>query len=62
MHDSKQPNQHLSEIFAPVHEETPPQPNLFVKGYLPEGLSVELLMVGPNPKFMPVAGYHWQVT
>ncbi|KAI3953622.1 hypothetical protein MKW92_013906 [Papaver armeniacum] len=53
MHDSKQPNQHLSGIFAPVHEETPPQPNLLVKGYL------RLLMVGPNPKFMPVAGYHW---
>ncbi|KAI3934975.1 hypothetical protein MKW98_009894 [Papaver atlanticum] len=44
---------HLSGIFAPVHEETPPQPNLLVKGYLP------LLMVGPNPKFKPVAGYHW---
>ncbi|KAI3845675.1 hypothetical protein MKX03_006655 [Papaver bracteatum] len=59
MHDSKHPNQHLSGIFAPVHEETPPQPNLLVKGYLPEGLNGELLMVGPNPKFKPVAGYHW---
>ncbi|KAI3934980.1 hypothetical protein MKW98_009899 [Papaver atlanticum] len=59
MHGSKQPNQYLSGLFAPVDEETPPQPNLPVKGHLPEGLNGELLMVGPNPKFMPVAGYHW---
>ncbi|KAI3934981.1 hypothetical protein MKW98_009900 [Papaver atlanticum] len=59
MHGSKQTNQYLSGLFAPVDEETPPQPNLLVKGYLPEGLNGEVLMVGPNPKFMPVAGYHW---
>ncbi|KAI3939696.1 hypothetical protein MKX01_029858 [Papaver californicum] len=65
MHGSKQPscNQYLAGpgIFAPAHEETPPHPNLPVNGYLPEGLNGEFLMVGPNPKFMPVAGYHWQV-
>ncbi|KAI3845682.1 hypothetical protein MKX03_006662 [Papaver bracteatum] len=63
MHDSKQTScsQYLTGpgIFAPVHEETPPHPNLPVNGYLPEGLNGEFLMVGPNPKFMPVAGYHW---
>ncbi|KAI3934974.1 hypothetical protein MKW98_009893 [Papaver atlanticum] len=63
MHDSKQTScsQYLTGpgIFAPVHEETPPHPNLPVNGYLPEGLNGEFLMVGPNPKFMHVAGYHW---
>ncbi|KAI3850886.1 hypothetical protein MKX03_035941 [Papaver bracteatum] len=59
MHNSAQPSQYLSGLFEPLSEETPPQPNLIVKGYLPEGLNGELLMIGPNPKFMPVAGYHW---
>lgn len=63
MHDSRQHScsQYLAGpgIFAPVHGETPPHPNLPVNGYLPEGLNGEFLMVGPNPKFMPVAGYHW---
>lgn len=36
MHDSKHPSQHLSGIFAPVHEETPPQPNLLLKDTFPK--------------------------
>ncbi|KAI3953618.1 hypothetical protein MKW92_013902 [Papaver armeniacum] len=59
LHGSKQPNQYLSGLSAPVDEETPPRPNLPVKGHLPERLNGELLMVGPNPKLMPLAGYHW---
>ncbi|XP_009589878.1 carotenoid 9,10(9',10')-cleavage dioxygenase 1-like isoform X1 [Nicotiana tomentosiformis] len=48
----------LSGDFAPV-EETPPCKDLPVKGYLPECLNGEFVRVGPNPKFAPVAGYHW---
>ncbi|KAI3943739.1 hypothetical protein MKW98_004244 [Papaver atlanticum] len=59
MRDSQQPREYLSGLFEPLREETPPQPNLCIKGYLPEGLNGELLMIGPNPKFTPVAGYHW---
>ncbi|OVA20967.1 Carotenoid oxygenase [Macleaya cordata] len=59
MYDSKQPHHYLSGNFAPVPEETPPCQNLPVKGYLPECLNGEFVRVGPNPKFMPVAGYHW---
>ncbi|CAN4110357.1 unnamed protein product [Withania somnifera] len=48
----------LSGNFAPV-DETPPCKDLPVKGYLPECLNGEFVRVGPNPKFAPVAGYHW---
>ncbi|KAF8398390.1 hypothetical protein HHK36_017317 [Tetracentron sinense] len=63
-YDSSKPNHYLSGNFAPVAEETPPCKNLPVKGYLPkfplqECLNGEFLRVGPNPKFAPVAGYHW---
>ncbi|KAL3537442.1 hypothetical protein ACH5RR_000808 [Cinchona calisaya] len=58
MHDSKQPIYYLSGNFAPV-DETPPCKDLPVKGHLPECLNGEFVRVGPNPKFSPVAGYHW---
>ncbi|GLT84186.1 hypothetical protein SLE2022_024330 [Rubroshorea leprosula] len=53
-----QPLHYLSGNFAPV-DETPPTTDLIVKGYLPECLNGEFVRVGPNPKFAPVAGYHW---
>ncbi|KAK6804071.1 hypothetical protein RDI58_001855 [Solanum bulbocastanum] len=49
----------LSGNFAPIDEETPPCKDLPVKGNLPECLNGEFVRVGPNPKFAPVAGYHW---
>ncbi|XP_011087733.1 carotenoid 9,10(9',10')-cleavage dioxygenase 1-like [Sesamum indicum] len=58
MHDPKQPNHYLSGNFAPV-DETPPLTDLPVKGHLPECLNGEFVRVGSNPKFAPVAGYHW---
>ncbi|KAL0561870.1 hypothetical protein IC582_002315 [Cucumis melo] len=59
MYDSSKPQHYLSGNFAPVHDETPPITDLPVKGYLPECLNGEFVRVGPNPKFSPVAGYHW---
>ncbi|CAK9140388.1 unnamed protein product [Ilex paraguariensis] len=59
MHDSSQPQHYLSGNFAPVPEETPPCKDLPVIGHLPECLNGEFVRVGPNPKFTPVAGYHW---
>ncbi|KZV27537.1 carotenoid 9,10(9',10')-cleavage dioxygenase 1-like [Dorcoceras hygrometricum] len=58
MYDPKQPLHYLSGNFAPV-DETPPYTDLPVKGTLPECLNGEFVRVGPNPKFAPVAGYHW---
>ncbi|XP_057512281.1 carotenoid 9,10(9',10')-cleavage dioxygenase 1-like [Actinidia eriantha] len=58
MYDSSQPHHWLSGNFAPVCE-TPPCKDLPVIGYLPECLNGEFVRVGPNPKFAPVAGYHW---
>ncbi|XP_022018126.2 carotenoid 9,10(9',10')-cleavage dioxygenase 1 [Helianthus annuus] len=58
MYDSSQPHHWLSHNFAPVHE-TPPSKHLPVIGHLPECLNGEFVRVGPNPKFPPVAGYHW---
>ncbi|KAJ3697814.1 hypothetical protein LUZ61_001519 [Rhynchospora tenuis] len=59
MYDKSKPLHYLSGNFAPVKEETPPCSDLPVKGYLPECLNGEFVRVGPNPKFAPVAGYHW---
>ncbi|KAJ7949175.1 carotenoid cleavage dioxygenase 1 [Quillaja saponaria] len=59
MYDSSQPEHYLSDNFAPVTDETPPTKDLLVKGYLPDCLNGEFVRVGPNPKFSPVAGYHW---
>nr|AAY21819.1 carotenoid cleavage dioxygenase [Suaeda salsa] len=59
MYDSSQPQHYLSGNFAPVVDETPPAKDLIVHGHLPECLNGEFVRVGPNPKFAPVAGYHW---
>ncbi|XP_057807649.1 carotenoid 9,10(9',10')-cleavage dioxygenase-like isoform X2 [Salvia miltiorrhiza] len=58
MHHPKQPSPCLSGNFAPV-DETHPLSDLVVRGNLPECLNGEIVRVGPNPKFAPVAGYHW---
>ncbi|KAL6562810.1 Dixin [Orobanche hederae] len=58
MHDPEVPLHYLSGNFAPV-DETPPLADLPVKGHLPECLNGEFVRIGPNPKFAPVAGYHW---
>lgn len=58
MHNS-QSHHWLSGNFAPVPDETPPSTDLLVRGHLPECLNGEFVRVGPNPKFAPVAGYHW---
>ncbi|PAN22125.1 hypothetical protein PAHAL_3G516600 [Panicum hallii] len=58
-HDKAKPLHWLSGNFAPVVDETPPAPDLPVRGHLPECLNGEFVRVGPNPKFVPVAGYHW---
>ncbi|KAK4759448.1 hypothetical protein SAY87_022579 [Trapa incisa] len=59
MYDSSSPPRYLSGNFAPVPAETPPTTDLPVTGHLPECLNGEFMRVDPNPKFAPVAGYHW---
>ncbi|KAJ6834458.1 carotenoid 9,10(9',10')-cleavage dioxygenase [Iris pallida] len=59
MYDRSKPHHYLSGNFAPVKDETPPCSDLAVEGHLPDCLNGEFVRVGPNPKFMPVAGYHW---
>ncbi|KAK4591667.1 hypothetical protein RGQ29_016199 [Quercus rubra] len=59
MYDSSLPHHYLSGNFAPVREGTPPTTDLLVKGHLPDCLNGEFVRVGPNPRFSPVAGYHW---
>ncbi|XP_077210321.1 carotenoid 9,10(9',10')-cleavage dioxygenase-like [Tasmannia lanceolata] len=59
MYDYSKPQFYLTGNFAPVTNETPPCTNLTVRGFLPECLNGEFVRVGPNPKFAPVAGYHW---
>ncbi|XP_042061398.1 carotenoid 9,10(9',10')-cleavage dioxygenase-like [Salvia splendens] len=58
MHHSKQPLHYLAGNFGPV-DETPPLADLPLHGLLPECLNGEFVRVGPNPRFAPVAGYHW---
>ncbi|KAK1259277.1 Carotenoid 9,10(9',10')-cleavage dioxygenase [Acorus gramineus] len=58
-YDKSKPQHYLSGNFAPVADETPPCTDLIVRGSLPECLNGEFVRVGPNPKFVPVAGYHW---
>lgn len=59
MHDSSKPLHYLAGNFAPVRNESPPSVALPVHGSLPVCLNGEFVRVGPNPKFPPVAGYHW---
>ncbi|KAL5719982.1 Dixin [Ranunculus cassubicifolius] len=59
MYDSSKPHHWLAGNFAPVIDETPPVHDLVVNGVLPECMNGEFVRVGPNPKFAPVAGYHW---
>ncbi|KAI8023891.1 Carotenoid 9,10(9',10')-cleavage dioxygenase 1 [Camellia lanceoleosa] len=59
MYDTSQPHHYLAGNFGPVLDETPPCKDLTLQGYLPECLNGEFVRVGPNPKFTPVAGYHW---
>uniref|UniRef100_A0A2N9I0T9 carotenoid 9,10-dioxygenase n=1 Tax=Fagus sylvatica TaxID=28930 RepID=A0A2N9I0T9_FAGSY len=58
-HTSLPQHYFLSGTFTPVSDETPPTTNLLLKGHLPDCLNGEFVRVGPNPKFTPVAGYHW---
>uniref|UniRef100_A0A161ZU45 carotenoid 9,10-dioxygenase n=1 Tax=Daucus carota subsp. sativus TaxID=79200 RepID=A0A161ZU45_DAUCS len=60
MYDASVPHHWLAGNFAPV-DETPPARDLPVIGSIPECLNGEFVRVGPNPKFSPVAGYHWYV-
>ncbi|XP_023643992.1 carotenoid 9,10(9',10')-cleavage dioxygenase 1 [Capsella rubella] len=59
MHDASLPLSYLSRNFAPLRDETPPTKDLPVHGTLPGCLNGEFLRIGPNPKFVPLAGYHW---
>ncbi|XP_039685161.1 carotenoid 9,10(9',10')-cleavage dioxygenase 1 isoform X2 [Medicago truncatula] len=58
-YDSSLSHHWIAGNFAPVKDETPPTKDLPVKGHLPDCLNGEFVRVGPNPKFSPVAGYHW---
>ncbi|CAM6025493.1 unnamed protein product [Sphagnum balticum] len=49
---------HLTGHYAPVSE-TDPTSNLAISGSIPECLNGEFVHVTPNPKFNPVAYYHW---
>jgi carotenoid cleavage dioxygenase len=57
-YNSKKHNYYLKNNYASVHE-TDPASNLSVVGTIPECLNGEFVRVGPNPKFVPVAAYHW---
>ncbi|KAF8086087.1 hypothetical protein N665_0635s0018 [Sinapis alba] len=61
MHDASLPLHYLSGNFAPLRDETPPVKDLPVHGFLHECLDGMFLRVGPNPKFDPLAGYHWHI-
>lgn len=55
---SKPTNYYMLGNYAPVDEFGPEQV-LSVTGSLPECLNGEFVRIGPNPKFKPVAKYHW---
>lgn len=57
-YNSKKPNYWLKNNYASV-DETDPSSNLSVVGTIPECLNGEFVRVGSNPKFAPVAAYHW---
>ncbi|KAI5073066.1 hypothetical protein GOP47_0011079 [Adiantum capillus-veneris] len=56
-HPSK-PLHYLQGNYAPV-DECEPVRDIPVEGNLPSCLNGEFVRIGPNPKFKPVAGYHW---
>jgi carotenoid cleavage dioxygenase-like enzyme len=56
--NSKKHNFWLKNNYASA-DETDPASNLSVVGTIPECLNGEFVRVGSNPKFQPVAGYHW---
>ncbi|CAM6107157.1 unnamed protein product [Calypogeia fissa] len=55
---SKPTNYYLHGNYGPV-DEFGPQRVYSVRGYLPECLNGEFVRVGPNPRFQPIAKYHW---
>lgn len=55
---ASKPLHYLQGNYAPVAESDPCS-DLPVIGYLPSCLNGEFVRIGPNPKFKPVAGYHW---
>lgn len=57
-HTPSKPFHYLSGNYAPVPE-SDICTDLPVVGNLPSCLNGEFVRVGPNPKFKPVAGYHW---
>ncbi|KAG0556078.1 hypothetical protein KC19_11G024200 [Ceratodon purpureus] len=57
-YSSKKPNYWMKGNYAPA-DETDPASDLPVVGTIPECLNGEFVRVGTNPKFEPVAGYHW---
>ncbi|CAK9212803.1 unnamed protein product [Sphagnum troendelagicum] len=59
-HDRKHSsNFFLNGSFEPVAHETSPVSNLPVSGSIPECLNGQFMQVVPNPRFSPVADYHW---
>lgn len=48
----------LSGNFAPVRDELDSS-NLETTGKIPSDLKGMFVRVGPNPKFHPIAEYHW---
>ncbi|MCO5578697.1 hypothetical protein L7F22_032542 [Adiantum nelumboides] len=56
-HPSK-PLHYLQGNYAPV-DERDPMYDLPVEGILPSCMNGEFVRIGPNPKYKPVAGYHW---
>eukprot|EP00252_Welwitschia_mirabilis_P018991 TRINITY_DN4279_c0_g1_i1.p1 TRINITY_DN4279_c0_g1~~TRINITY_DN4279_c0_g1_i1.p1 ORF type:complete len:557 (+),score=58.52 TRINITY_DN4279_c0_g1_i1:179-1849(+) len=52
------PLEYLFNNFGPV-DESDPKSHLPVVGHLPSCLNGEFVRVGPNPRFAPVADYHW---
>ncbi|XP_024360877.1 carotenoid 9,10(9',10')-cleavage dioxygenase isoform X1 [Physcomitrium patens] len=57
-YNSKKTNYWIKNNYAPADEHDPAT-NLHVVGTIPECMNGEFLRVGPNPKFQPVASYHW---
>lgn len=56
--DDKEACYLLLENYAPVSEMAPTT-DLSITGSIPACMNGEFLRIGPNPKFVPVGGYHW---